>query len=130
MDLSEELRATGGTSIQCLTIYIPDRDRHSNELGDQRRWVLEGAQLLAEIGGGVTILPPSEGGWLSGSGAIVWEKPVLIYTFIKPDAFRRSIPKLRDFLHRLGRDTNQGEVAFEFDGRFYRVIEFDPPEKQ
>jgi len=26
----------------------------------------------------------------------------------------------------MGRETNQGEVAFEFDGRFYRIRQFDP----
>jgi hypothetical protein len=29
------------------------------------------------------------------------------------------------FLHRMGRETNQGEIAFEFDGRFYRIRNFD-----
>ncbi len=125
MDLGEELGATGGISIQCLTLYIPDRDMNGNEIGDQRRWVLEGADLLAQIGGGVTIMPPVEGGWVSDSGAVVWEKPVLIYTFIRPEAFRQLLPKLRQFLHALGRETHQGEVAFEFDGRFYRITEFD-----
>jgi len=27
----------------------------------------------------------------------------------------------------MGRETNQGEVAFEFDGWFYRITEFDQP---
>ena len=125
MDLGEALGATGGISVQCLTLYIPDRDRNGNEIGDQRRWVLEAADLLARIGGGVTIMPPVEGGWVSDSGAIIWEKPVLIYTFIKPVVFRQSLPQLRAFLHRMGRETHQGEVAFEFDGRFFRIIEFD-----
>lgn len=62
---------------------------------------------------------------MSDSGVIVWEKPVLIYTFIRPDVFRQSLPQLRAFLHRMGRETHQGEVAFEFDGRFFRIIAFD-----
>jgi hypothetical protein len=35
------------------------------------------------------------------------------------------LPRLREFLHRMGRETNQGEIAFEFDGRFYRIRTFD-----
>jgi hypothetical protein len=35
------------------------------------------------------------------------------------------LPELRSFLHRMGRETRQGEVAFEFDGRFYRIRGFD-----
>jgi len=32
---------------------------------------------------------------------------------------------LREFLHRFGRETNQGEVVFEFDGEFFRIREYD-----
>lgn len=125
MELSEVLGATGGVSVQCLTLYIPDRDQRGDPLTDQRRWVMESAELLARIGGGVTIMPPVDGGWVSESGKIVWERPVLVYTFIRPKPFRDLLPQLREFLHRLGRETGQGEVAFEFDGRFYRIREFD-----
>jgi hypothetical protein len=109
-----------------LTLYIPDRDEDGNPLPDQRRWALEAAELLARIGGGVTIMPPVEGGWVNDSGQLVWERPVLAYTFIRPTPFRKLLPDLREFLHRLGRETHQGEVAFEFDGRFYRIRQFDP----
>jgi hypothetical protein len=125
MDLSGALGAAGGVSIQCLTLYIPDRDREGVLVSDQRRWVLEGAELLAQIGGGVTIMPSVEGGWVSESGTIVWERPVLVYTFIRPAPFQDLLSKLREFLHRLGRETRQGEVAFEFDGHFYRIRKFD-----
>lgn len=125
MDLSEEIGAGAGVSVQCLTLYIPDRDSDEAPLPDQRRWVLEAAELLARIGGGVTIMPPIEGGWVGDSGEIVWEHPVLVYTFIRPAQFRKLLPQLREFLHRLGRDTKQGEVAFEFDGHFYRIRQFD-----
>jgi hypothetical protein len=33
--------------------------------------------------------------------------------------------QLRAFLHRLGRETRQGEIAFEFDGQFFRITTFD-----
>ena len=75
---------------------------------------------------GVTIVPPCEGGWLNEvTGKIVWESPVLVYTYIKPEPFLQALPRIREFLHRLGRETNQGEVAVEFDGNFYRITEFD-----
>ncbi len=86
---------------------------------------MEAAALLAKIGGGVTILPPVEGGWVNNAGDIVWEHPVLVYTFIRPAQFRSALAELRQFLHRMGRETRQGEVALEFDGRFYRIRKFD-----
>jgi len=123
--LASMMGASEGTSTQVLTLYIPNKDRDNMEIGNQRKWVLEAAKLLAGIGGGVTIMPPVEGGWIDHAGGIVWESPVIVYSFIKPIPFSKTIPALREFLHRLGRGTNQGEVAFEFDGWFYRITDFD-----
>lgn len=125
-DLAEFLGAQPQPSSQILTLYIPDKDRFNQEIGTQRKWVLEAAQLLALIGGGVTIMPPTEGGWFNEeTQTIIWEKPVLVYTYIKPEKFLDNLNHLREFLHRMGRQTNQGEIAIEFDGQFYRIIQYD-----
>ena len=68
MDIGHALGADGGISVQALTLYVPNKDRDGREFGDQRRWVLAAAQLLARIGGGVTILPAAEGGWQNPDG--------------------------------------------------------------
>lgn len=127
LDLAESLGAVdAGTSDQVLTLYVPNKDRSGNEIGTQRRWVLDAANLLARIGGGVTIMPPAEGGWFDEeNNQIIWEHPVLVYTYVKPDQFVSLLPELREFLHRLGRETTQGEVAVEFAGRFYRITDYD-----
>lgn len=126
-DLAEFLGAQPQPSSQILTLYIPDKDRFNQEFGTQRKWVLEAAQLLALIGGGVTIMPPTEGGWFNEeTQTIIWEKPVLVYTYIKPEQFLKNLDKLRVFLHRMGRETKQGEIAVEFDGQFYRITQYDP----
>ena len=113
-------------SAQCLSIYIPNKDQRGQEIGNQRRWVLEAIRLLSEINGGATAMPPVEGGWLNDQGEIIWEHPVVVYSFIRPSTFLDSVPRIREFLHRMGRETTQGEVAFEFDKRFYRIRAFDP----
>jgi hypothetical protein len=127
VDLRGRLGASVATSPQVLTLYIPNKDRDGNEFGTQRKWVLEAAELLAPFGGGVTTMPACEGGWWNdASEGIVWEAPVLVYMYIKPEPFLAGLERLREFLHRLGRETRQGEVAIEFDGAFYRITEFDP----
>jgi hypothetical protein len=50
---------------------------------------------------------------------------VVVYSFIRLEEFLQALPRVREFLHRMGRETNQGEVAFEFDDRFYRIRTFD-----
>jgi hypothetical protein len=129
-DLVAALGASKELSPQVLRLYIPNKDRHSREFGCQRKWVLEAANLLAKIGGGVTMLPAAEGGWYDPENdTIVWENPILVYTYVKPDLFEQHLPELRRFLHRLGRETDQGEVALEFDGDFYRINQYDPNEE-
>jgi hypothetical protein len=128
MDLGTALGADAGISTQCFTVYVPNKDRDGKEIGNQRKWVLEAIRLLSEMNGGATAMPPVEGGWLTDQGEIIWENPVLVYSFIRPDQFLSSLPRVREFLHRMGRETNQGEIAFEFDGRFYRIRNFDAAE--
>jgi hypothetical protein len=125
VDLAAALGAEDDYAIQCFSVYIPNRDREGQEIGNQRKWVLEALRLLSENNRGATAMPPVEGGWRSDEGPIVWENPVIVYSFIRGEEFAQSLPRLREFLHRMGRETNQGEVAFEFDGRFYRIRNFD-----
>src|SRR5437660_1995379 len=102
VDLASALGSDGGVSTQCFTIYIPNKDRKGREIGNQRQWVLEAIQLLSEINGGATAMPPVEGGWLNDEDEIIWENPVVVYSFIRPDKFFQSLPKVRTFLHRMG----------------------------
>jgi hypothetical protein len=64
---------------------------------------------------------------LSEEGRLIQEHPVVVYSYVRAEPFLGSLGRLREFLHRLGRETNQGEVAFEFDGQFFRIRTFDPP---
>jgi hypothetical protein len=126
LDMAKELGADPNFSIQCFTLYVPNKDKDDREIGNQRRWVLDAIRLLSELNGGATSLP-AEGGWLSDEGKIILEHPVIVYSNVKqPTEFRRNLPRLREFLHRMGRETNQGEIAFEFDNAFFRIRIFDP----
>lgn len=125
LDLEKELGADSGFSIQCFTVYVPNKDKNDREIGNQRRWVLDLIRLLSELNGGATALP-AEGGWVSDEGKIILEHPVIVYSYVKePADFRRHLPRLREFLHRLGRETKQGELVFEFENAFFRIRTFD-----
>jgi hypothetical protein len=125
IDVARALGSDAGVSSQRFTIYLPSRDRNGKEIDNPRKWVLEAAKLLSEINGGATVMPSVEGGWLNDEGELVWESATLVYSFIRPTQFEEGLPRLREFLARLGRDTNQGEVVFEFNGRLYRIHNFD-----
>jgi hypothetical protein len=60
---------------------------------------------------------------------LVWDKPVLVYSYVQPEEFIKRLPELRELLHRMGRETNQGEVAVEFAGVFHRITQYDAPKE-
>ncbi|MBX9583052.1 MAG: hypothetical protein K2X87_22325 [Gemmataceae bacterium] len=126
-DLGAALGAEKDFAVQCFTVYVPNQDRDGVEIGTQRKWVLEAIRLLTELNGGATAMPPAEGAWRSGEGRVVWEHPVVVYSYIDPEPFHAALSRVREFLHRMGRETNQGEVAFEFCDKFYLIRKYDPP---
>jgi hypothetical protein len=130
INLVTALGADESVSTQCFSIYIPNKDRAGAEIGNQRKWVLEAIHLLTEINGGATAMPPVEGAWRNDEGEIVWEDPIIVYSYIQPKEFVDSLARIREFLHRMGRETNQGEIAVEFGERFYRIRKFDPPKRR
>lgn len=126
-NLGKELGATGEPIAQRLTLYIPDKDCVGRQIDDHAKWTSEAQGLLTEIGDGATAFPPVEGTWRKPDGSDLWEQTKIIYTYIHPDKFAANLQRLRAFLHRFGRVTNQGEVVFEFDGWFWTIDKFDQP---
>ena len=127
IDLGAALGAEGESSTQRLVLYIPNKDKNGHELKDHQRWVREARALLSQIGGGSTTFPPADGTWIDENGKILWELTRMVFCFIFPDQFRARVSSLREFLHRFGRETNQGEVVVEVEDEFYRIRNFDPP---
>src|SRR5882724_1168686 len=88
IDLSLALGASVDLSPQILRLYIPNKDRNGRRIWRQRKWIDEAASLLATLGGGVTIMPRVRGGWYDElNRRIIWERPVVVYTYIKPHLF-------------------------------------------
>lgn len=54
---------------------------------------------------------------------------MVVYTYIKPDRFITHLAKLREFLHRFGREKNQEVVVVELSGHegswFSRIKQYD-----
>jgi hypothetical protein len=125
LNLAGALGAAASASIECLTFYIPSRDKEGNTV-DQKPWIAEALALLSQIGGGAIALPPAEGAWLNpDTGALIKEAVVLAYTYVDPYRFGAPLGKIREFTHRVGRETRQEEVVLEFSGRLYKIMHFD-----
>lgn len=124
--LTRLLGASEEPSIQQLTLYIPNKDRNGRQVKNFRRWIQKAQKVLTIIGRGSTAMPSADGTWLNPENdKVLREKTTILYTYIDPHGFEENVGLLREFLHGFGRETDQGEVVFEFDGRFFRVLEYD-----
>ena len=106
---------------QRFAIYIPNKDRHGQTVA-QGKWVEEGLRLMARICGGASAMPPIQGAWLNPqTNELIIEEPVVIYSYIEAETFALRLGEFREFIYRLGTETSQGQMAFEFDGEFYLI---------
>jgi len=106
-----------------VVIYIPDRDRDNKPVTDHEKWVNDALELLTRINDGATAYPPGEGRWKKKDGSgIIHEKTQIVYSYVtSAKRFTEALPELRDFLFRLGRDTRQEAVSFEFQDIFFTI---------
>jgi hypothetical protein len=115
LDLAAALGAEREASTQVLSLYIPNKNRHSRPIRTAQ-WIREAQEILTKIGESYTTTPPHDGGWETSTGRVRREKTVIVYTYIKPDRFLAHAEALREFLHRFGRETNQEVVVVELSG--------------
>lgn len=124
IDIAAEFGATL-LSQERFSIYIPDKDRNGKKVA-QKKWIDEALGLLSGINGGATAMPPVKGAWLNkDTDKLVIEEPVIVYSYIDPVDFPNRLGEVVEFAKRLGRETNQGEVAFEFNGGFFLLSQFN-----
>ena len=125
LDLGKLLGAIESPSAQRLTLYIPNKDCRGNPVNNHDKWTIEAQELLTDIGRGATSFPPVDGTWLKPDGSRLWETTRIVYTYIDADKLITNLQRLRSFLHRFGKETEQGEVVFEFDDMFWRITQYD-----
>jgi hypothetical protein len=126
-NLGKELGATEEPAAQRLTLYVPNKNRDGALVDGHERWTKEAQEILTEIGNGATGFPPVDGTWRKPDGTDLWEQTKIVYTYIDPDKLAANLQRLREFLHRFGRETNQGKVVFEFDGWLWSIDKYDAP---
>ena len=107
-----------------LVLFIPSVDRFGTSI-DQDAWVSEALKVLGSCCGGATAFPQGRGVWRDDEqgGKLVYDDPVVIQCYTNEATLEQRAIELRDFLVRLGTETNQGAVGFVID-RDYLEIRF------
>jgi hypothetical protein len=118
-----ELFDTPKSEANLLVLFIPSADREGAALGkkEQRRWVRRALQLLGELLGGATAFPRGWGVWRDDAqgGQLVWDRPHVVQCFTNEAALEQHVGPLRDFMLKMGAETNQGAVGFVIDRSYY-----------
>jgi hypothetical protein len=114
-----------------FVLFIPSKDKDGDNLPageDQELWASTAGDLLTRLFGGATIMPTAKGKWLNDeTGAIITEEVVLIHSYAREGdvADESKIAQLAAFLHRMGKNTHQGEVAVVIGDVFHRIRKFN-----
>ncbi len=125
VNLIEALGAAEEATQDRITIYVPSRDRDGNPVNFED-WVIRAMELLSQVGGGATRMPPAQGAWRNpDSEALIIEDVTLVYSYVDGDALAARLLEVRQFMHGMGRALNQGEVVVEFNDTFYKIRDFD-----
>lgn len=127
-DLRSALGAGPPAGTLQVTVFIPSVDRDERSI-PQDRWTQDCLAVLGRLFRGATAFPPGRGVWRDDEqeGRLVYDDTVLVTAYVDPAALtEESLAELRAFLHRLGRETRQGEVGVVIGGDYYGIQEYDP----
>jgi hypothetical protein len=108
-------------------LFIPSRDRDGEDI-DHDSWVTGALETLGTLFRGATAYPRARGVWRDDErgGTLRYEEPTIVTCYADPKAMTDvARSQLRAFLHRLGRETNQGEVGIVIGDKYYGITEFD-----
>jgi hypothetical protein len=117
-----------------LVLFIPSRDRNDGAI-DQVHWVDEALSVLGTLFGGATAFPQARGVWRDDAqgGKLLFDAPVVIQCYTSEQTVERHASKLREFLHRMGREAKQGAIGLVIDRDYLEIrfpLEDKPPSRR
>lgn len=125
-EIATALGATTPVGTLHILFFVPSLQR-TGEAIDHDFWVREALDIFGRLFRGATAYPRARGVWRDDErGELEFEQPTIVFTYANPADFTaQARRRLRVFLHRVGRQTNQGEVGIVIDGRYYGITDFD-----
>ncbi len=96
-----------------LVPFIPSVDREGNPV-DQDTWGDRTLEMLGQEFGGATAFPKAKGVWRDDAqgGKLIFDEPVVVQCYTNEEALEEHVHQLRQFLVRMGTETNQGPSAW------------------
>lgn len=133
MDLGSRLGAGHPAGSTQVTLFVPSVDRFGAPV-DQKRWEDEALTVFGRLFRGATAFPSGRGVWRDDDrgGVLVFDETVMVTSYVDPRLLEvdEVVDDLRIFLHRMGREANQGEVGIVIDDEYLGITRFDEEPEQ
>lgn len=127
-DLHDALGAGPPAGVDQVTLFVPSVDRDGSPI-DQAYWTDQALAMFGRLFRGATAFPPSRGVWRDDErgGALVYDETQMVTSFAPSGVFddREVVKRLKEFLCRMGRDANQGEVGIVIDGTYFGIVDYE-----
>lgn len=128
-NIKRTLGATYPVGASQVVLFIPDHSRDGDSI-DQQYWVDEALNVMGRLFRGATAFPPGRGVWRDdeAGGGLLKEQTVMVVSYVAPELLApATLKSLREFLHRFGRETRQGEVGIVINSKYYGISRYDVP---
>lgn len=109
-----------------LMVFVPSVDRDGKGL--KRSWTRPTLTTLGRLFRGATAFPKGLGVWRNddAGGQLVFDSTTIVFSYVSPkDLTDKALGELKAFLHRLGREANQGEVGLVLDGHYIGISKYE-----
>ena len=126
--IGEALGARDPAGVFQFVLFVPDKDKNGEPVDQHDYWVGEALAEFGKLFRGATAYPRARGVWRKDEdgGELLFENPTIVVCYAElQDVTRAAMRTLRRFLHRLGRETNQGEVGIVCGDEYWGITEFD-----
>ncbi len=130
-DYSTKIGSNQPAGTLQFTLFIPSCDRDGSDI-NQVEWFHAALEIFGRLFRGATAFPPGRGVWRDDErgGELIWDDPVMVVCYADPTKVTdERLNNLRNFLHRMGRETRQGEVGLVIDNTYYGISEYDTMEE-
>lgn len=109
-----------------VTLFIPSQTRDGDPI-DHEFWRIQALEVMASLFGGATAVE-CQGAWRDDEkgGAIKVERNSTVQSYMAKSSWNKTtVAELANLLHRLGRESSQGEVGLIVDGEYFPIREFN-----
>ncbi|HUP71020.1 MAG TPA: hypothetical protein VM142_14595 [Acidimicrobiales bacterium] len=126
--MHEALGAGPPAGVDQVTLFVPSVDRYGERI-DQTYWTEQALTTFGHLFRGATAFPPGRGVWRDDErgGELVYDDTQMVTSYVAEGAFGDDdiVRRLKEFLCRMGRDANQGEVGIVIDGTYYGIVDYE-----